>query len=359
MTSKVNDATASPPELSIIICNYHSVGIIHSCLSSLCQQDYSAEQYEIVIIDDGSQDGSADIIKAFIAQRQENYPLIRYYRKTNAGLSAARNDGLIRSRGEIVSFIDDDAVADIRFVSHVVSTFRERPEVNCVGGRVELLNPDNRFAQLIQHSLMGWYMDKGQAIIGTNMSYRRPFLEEVGGFQPEFTRRGDETALFAMAGDRLVRIINSDVIVYHRQPESAGDWIRKKWDSGYFEAAVDHLKYSRGLFGKKPTLKLLGRLAHILGPWIIIAGFLLYLPAGLICLLGYFALLIRRHIVFQTITGPIKQLVRARDFDHRWSDFLQVAYLAFAGGYRADLGYVRGYFKFYRACWEKPFENKI
>ncbi|MCK4577944.1 MAG: glycosyltransferase family 2 protein, partial [Candidatus Marinimicrobia bacterium] len=127
----------STPDLSVIICNYRSAAIIQSCLASLCGQDYPAERYDIVIIDDGSQDESAEIIQRFIEDRAGKHPKISYHRKENEGLSIARNDGIRRSRGAIITYIDDDAVADRQFIIQVMASFREHPEANCVGGRVD------------------------------------------------------------------------------------------------------------------------------------------------------------------------------------------------------------------------------
>lgn len=77
---------------------------IEKCLNSCINQDLSADEYEIIIVNDGSKDNSLSIAES-IAQKHNN---VRIITQTNGGLSSARNTGLINSRGEYIWFIDSD-----------------------------------------------------------------------------------------------------------------------------------------------------------------------------------------------------------------------------------------------------------
>lgn len=88
--------------ISIIIPVYQAEKYLRDCLDSVVQQNLN--DYEVLCIDDGSTDHSADIIK----QYTQKYPFVRYFYQTNRGVSAARNRGLQEASGKYVMFIDAD-----------------------------------------------------------------------------------------------------------------------------------------------------------------------------------------------------------------------------------------------------------
>lgn len=104
-------------KLSFVVPVYNVEQYIVKCISSLLQQDY--DDYEIIIVDDGSPDKSIEMLQSTISDKR-----ITIVHQSNAGLSAARNTGLKHSRGEYVWFVDsDDWIAE-----------------NCMGNIVEYLN---------------------------------------------------------------------------------------------------------------------------------------------------------------------------------------------------------------------------
>lgn len=88
--------------ISVIIPTYNSGEKIRRCLDSLCNQSIS--NYEVIIIDDGSNDNTESIIKEYYIK----YKFIRYYNKKNEGVSLARNYGLELSKGKYIIFVDSD-----------------------------------------------------------------------------------------------------------------------------------------------------------------------------------------------------------------------------------------------------------
>ena len=92
--------------LSVIVPVYNAGGLLHRCLQSLIDQDFP--QLEIILVDDGSTDGSGEACDRWASSR----PQVRVVHQPGAGLSAARNAGLAIARGEAVTFEDaDDVVA--------------------------------------------------------------------------------------------------------------------------------------------------------------------------------------------------------------------------------------------------------
>ena len=91
-------------KLSIVIPVYNVEPYVGRCIESCQNQDLPHDEYELLIINDGSQDGSMDVVRQY-ARRHEN---IRIIEQENAGLSSARNHGIKEAKGEYVWFIDSD-----------------------------------------------------------------------------------------------------------------------------------------------------------------------------------------------------------------------------------------------------------
>jgi GT2 family glycosyltransferase len=133
------------------------------------------------------------------------------------GLSGSRNTGVAATRGDIIAFLDDDAIAECCWLEHLVSAYRT-PDVFGVGGWVEPLWPNVRrpprfppeFDWVVGCSYRGLPTDAQPVrnMIGANMSLRRKVFDEVGGFRSGIGRVGsrpmgcEETELCIRAGQR-------------------------------------------------------------------------------------------------------------------------------------------------------------
>ena len=91
-------------KLSIIIPVYNVEAFVGRCIESCLKQDLSPSEYELLIVNDGSQDGSMNVVRQYARQ----YENIRIIEQENKGLSAARNAGLSQAKGEYVWFVDSD-----------------------------------------------------------------------------------------------------------------------------------------------------------------------------------------------------------------------------------------------------------
>lgn len=105
-----NRVTYPQPLISLIVPIYNVENYLWMCLDSIAKQTYS--NIEVVLINDGSSDGSKEICQKFV-NRDNRF---RYFEKNNGGLSDARNVGIIRSQGEFISFIDSDDWIDSTYV---------------------------------------------------------------------------------------------------------------------------------------------------------------------------------------------------------------------------------------------------
>jgi glycosyltransferase involved in cell wall biosynthesis len=168
-------------------------------LESLLAQDY--EPYEVVVCDDGSTDGTGEILAS--------YPQIQIARQENRGRAAACNAAIAMSRGALLTSFDADDLWPSNRLSLQAKYLVEHPEVGCVLGRQEWMNPP---AWLGRDPVFG---DLDGVPIGSAM-FRREVYDAVGGFDETF-RHSEDMDLLVRMRERRVRIeILSDVVLHRR-----------------------------------------------------------------------------------------------------------------------------------------------
>ena len=112
--------------VSIIVPIYNMENKLVKCLDSICSQTY--ENYEVLLIDDGSKDNSAEICKTY----EKKDKRFKYIYQKNQGVSAARNNGLKQVRGTWVCFIDPDDYLDIDMLKELVEAGEDKTEIDIV-----------------------------------------------------------------------------------------------------------------------------------------------------------------------------------------------------------------------------------
>src|ERR1700761_5319628 len=163
--------------LSVILCTRDRRPGLVRCLKSIADSAQTcgrATDIEVVVVDDGSQDGPAEAVQAFAA---ENARLdVRLVRQPGLGLSAARNAGVAHASGAVLAFIDDDCIASPTYIAELIARFAGERELGVRGGRVLLgdpldapltINPSDRLERL------GRRADVGGFVLGCNMAMRR------------------------------------------------------------------------------------------------------------------------------------------------------------------------------------------
>jgi hypothetical protein len=163
------------PMVSVVICAYNAERTMRPCLESLRQLDYP--NYEVVIVDDGSRDRTAEI--------SMDFPEFRLIRQPNKGLSVARNVGMHAARGEIVAYTDSDCVVDPHWLTFMVRAMVEGGVEGCGGpnyapheeGRTEGCVAASPGAPC--HVLTG--EDRAEHLAGCNMVFRKSALASIGG----------------------------------------------------------------------------------------------------------------------------------------------------------------------------------
>jgi len=199
---------AKYPLVSIVICTYNRAHYLERCIKSLKKQTYP--NFEMIVVNGPSTDETNQVLY--------KYPEIQVVRQKELnGLSFARNLGIAASNGEIIAFIDDDAVADENWIMYLVAGYTD-DSVGGVGGLV--YGPQKTHLQFdrgtinkcaiptaIRDKDMKLRKDEFSIIMGTNSSFRKEVLYEVDGFDPYFRYYHDESDLCVRIAKKGYRIV--------------------------------------------------------------------------------------------------------------------------------------------------------
>jgi glycosyltransferase involved in cell wall biosynthesis len=181
-----NTGDGATPRLSVIVPTYNRARVLGKCLDALTRQTLEAGQYEVLVVDDGSQDET----RATALDWAAAFPGIRYQRQNNAGANAARNRAMECARGEILLLINDDVLAIPDMLAQHLAAHDRYPDVNvaCLGRvtalptlprtRLAWLHLDRAFDNLAGRTELDW-----RAFFTCNVSLKRELANRAGGFE--------------------------------------------------------------------------------------------------------------------------------------------------------------------------------
>jgi cellulose synthase/poly-beta-1,6-N-acetylglucosamine synthase-like glycosyltransferase len=181
----VNSAAPNQPFVSVIVPVRDGESTIADCLDSILATDYPADRREILVIDNGSTDGTAQAIRS---------RPVTYMREEMRGVSNARNHGIAESRGDILAFVDADCLVEPQWLTELVRPF-EDPDVGSVGGDLQHAPPTTAAERQAARMLGNWqrfaFTSNPAYAITANAAYRREVLDRIGPFDPHMTRAQD------------------------------------------------------------------------------------------------------------------------------------------------------------------------
>ncbi len=251
------------PRASVVICSHNGAATIRDALVGAVALDYP--DYELIVVDDGSSDSTGALAEEFGA---------RVIRTANQGLSSARNTGIAAATGEIVAFLDDDAVPDRHWLRYLASAFGDTEHAG-IGGPNVSLPAAGLVPQAIAHAPGGpthvLLSDReAEHIPGCNMAFRRDALEAVRGFDPRFRVAGDDVDLcwrLQACGETLG--FSAGAMVWHRRRESIRAYLRQQREYGKAEALLErkwpgrynrpgHLTWAGRVYARTPRRSTVG-----------------------------------------------------------------------------------------------------
>jgi glycosyltransferase involved in cell wall biosynthesis len=208
----------SQPRVTVLIDTYNHERFIEEAIVSVLEQDFPAAEMEILAIDDGSTDGTYEIIRKF-------EPRVRLLRKTNGGQASAFNFGIPEARGEIIAFLDGDDWWARNKLACVVEAMTQDQNVGIVGhgivmsyldGREELLTLREGF-RFRANTVDGANCFRlRRAFLGTSrMTIRAEVLREIGRIPETIAIEADEYLFTIAAILSDVRIL-PEMLAFYR-----------------------------------------------------------------------------------------------------------------------------------------------
>ncbi|MEV0962074.1 bifunctional polysaccharide deacetylase/glycosyltransferase family 2 protein [Streptomyces sp. NPDC049910] len=267
--------------VTVLVPAYNEKECIENTVRSLMESDHPIE---VIVIDDGSSDGTADIVDDLWL------PNVRVVRQANAGKPEALNNGIRNARHDIIVMMDGDTVFEPSTVRELVQPFGD-PRVGAVAGNAKVGNRDSLIGawQHIEY-VMGFNLDRRMydvlrcmpTIPGAVGAFRREALERVGGMSDD-TLAEDTDITMAIHRDGWRVVYAERARAWTEAPESVQQlWSQRyRWSYGTMQAIWKHRRAvidsgPSGRFGRVglPLVSLFMVLFPLLAP--LIDVFLLY-----------------------------------------------------------------------------------
>jgi glycosyltransferase involved in cell wall biosynthesis len=221
-------------EFSVVIPCFNAERFIHKCLSALSNQSIDRNRYEIIVVDDGSNDNTADAALDFCD---------RVIRTANLGSASARNTGVRHASGSVILFTDADCIPYPNWIETMTEPFMNT-DISGVKGAYRTSQIDwvavfvqaeyeYKYKRLLKETCID-FIDTYSA------GFRRTVFDSVGGFDERYPGASVEDQEFsfrvARAGYKMVFV--PDAIVMHHHADTLSWYFRKKKNIGYWKVMV-------------------------------------------------------------------------------------------------------------------------
>ena len=209
--------------VSVIILNWNGGDYLSRCVKSVLETDYPGDLLEVIVIDNGSTDGSAKSVKKMFPQVKliEN--------KKNLGFCVGNNIGIKHASGDILILLNNDTIVDKNWINEILKVVKD-PKIGIVGCR--LYFPGTRIIQSLGSKMkfLGYwesigagqedngqfnYVSDADYVSGAAMAIKREVIEKTGLLDPEFYAYCEDLDLCYRARRAGYRIVTSNAVVYH------------------------------------------------------------------------------------------------------------------------------------------------
>jgi glycosyltransferase involved in cell wall biosynthesis len=231
----------SNPLVSVVIPTYNRTRQTIAAIESVLAQTYP--NLEIIVVDDGSKDGSGEEIQRFIRERTDGCHQIFFFSQPNQGASVARNTGISKARGEYIAFLDSDDSWDaekLEFQMQALKRFNNECDVCFTDARLvnntgmdissfqlhgrnykQLIGIDRDALKSLAASFSGFWV--------SSLLVRADLARQIGGFSQDISFVEDRDFHFRLALLTSVAYVNKQLIRTDRSPSPPGSAIRP-WD---------------------------------------------------------------------------------------------------------------------------------
>lgn len=219
-------------QVSVIVPVYNGEQTLGACLTALAKQTADRRSCEVIVVDDGSIDGSADV-----AARHG----VTVIRQTHAGAAAARNRGVEQAQGSILLFTDADCEPQGDWIVRMLAPLAD-PDVAGVKGVYR-----TRQVSLVARFVQAEYEEKYDRLARMSQidfvdthaaAYRRDVFVAYGGFDPRFLLDEDQELSFRLARAGCKMVFAPAAVVYHQHTSTVGRFVRRKLQIGRWKVQV-------------------------------------------------------------------------------------------------------------------------
>lgn len=231
-------------DVSVVLPTYNRLDRLQRVLDALGQQTVPTDRWEVVVVSDGSTDGTND----WLAAQRPPFAL-RYVLQENGGVAVARNTGVEHARGALILFIDDDLVPAPNLMA-------EHLDSHADGGRMVVLGPmlpppdelfprspwvrweEQMLEKQYQAMLAGLWEPTPRQFYTGNTSLRRREIVDAGGFDPAFRRAEDVELGYRLADRGLRFVFNHNARGLHYAERSFASWRRIPYLYGRYDVVM-------------------------------------------------------------------------------------------------------------------------
>lgn len=230
--------TLTPPYVSVIIAVYNDAERLKICLQRLEEQTYPRDAYEVLVVDNGSDESPESVVVRFSQAKL-------FYETATRGPAAARNKGVVLAQGEVIAFTDSDCIPAPDWLERGVVKLRSVPNCGIVGGRINMFfkNPDRPTVVEVYDSVMYLnqkaYIERASFGATANLFTYKHIFAQVGNFAIDLVMSDDKEwgRRVALAGYRLIYADN--VCVAHPARYSLSELFTKERRVAIGGAAAD------------------------------------------------------------------------------------------------------------------------
>jgi len=240
------------PTISVVIPTFNRKESLVKTLASLFAQSYQAGNFEIIVVDDGSKDGTEDAVRK-ITEENPKYR-IRFIRQKNQGAAVARNKGANNSNGYIIFFLDSDCIADEECLINLVQEFDYHDNVAVIGCKINGISTGfyakcHDYAHY--HSFSLSKRSERKFLCSSGIGVRKSHFEYLNGFDESYLIAEEEDFGIRMFQMGFKLVYQPKCIVYHHHNRTTLGKVlghSRRW--GQKGGIRIFLKYSKSKFGK-------------------------------------------------------------------------------------------------------------
>ncbi|PKM31925.1 MAG: glycosyl transferase [Gammaproteobacteria bacterium HGW-Gammaproteobacteria-11] len=214
------------PLITVVIPCYNYAEYVGEAVRSVLAQDH--QSFELIVVDDGSSDGSVGVIEHAIEtwRPASTVQRVKMVCQANAGVSAALNAGLAEARGQFIATFDADDVMPAGRLRVQADYLLQHPEVGCVGGSAVRIDEAGRLLPKKEKKRSVRRYDFAEAlanalVVGGNIAmFRRDAIDQVGGYDPKIKIQDFQMTLKVACAGYYIDIL-PDVVTLYRKHEGS------------------------------------------------------------------------------------------------------------------------------------------